>query len=75
LERTRLTGCRHRRTHERSDGSEGAYGAFSGEEEEEYEGEEEGEADGEADAERQDGEHGADGTGGLEEANPGGEGG
>jgi len=29
---------RHRRTHERSDGSEGPYGSFSGEEEE-YEGE------------------------------------
>lgn len=35
-----MVPCRHRRTHERSDGSEGAYGSFSGEEEEEYEGEE-----------------------------------
>jgi transcription factor STE12 len=30
---------RHRRTHDRSDGSEGPYGNYSGEEEEDYEGE------------------------------------
>ena len=30
--------CRHRRTHDRSDGSEGPYGSYSGEEED-YEGE------------------------------------
>lgn len=48
-------GCRHRRTHERSDGSEAAYGTFEGEEEE-YEGEGEGEVDADAEAESGDAE-------------------
>ena len=33
-----LTSLRHRRTHDRGDGSDGAYGSYSGEEED-YEGE------------------------------------
>ncbi len=35
---TNLSDCRHRRTHDRSDGSEGPYGSYSGEEDD-YEGE------------------------------------
>lgn len=35
---TDTSNCRHRRTHDRSDGSEGPYGSYSGEEED-YEGE------------------------------------
>lgn len=37
-QRTNLVANRHRRTHDRSDGSEGPYGSYSGEEED-YEGE------------------------------------